>query len=132
MGWPSGDKHTLHHGRVALAQRINNVLTRRIGVGSAVVLTDERFSIRLWPKSLLGCAWFQFAAVVEGSAEVQRCVACAAPFIVTHTDNRRGHRRYCTDSCKQRSYRARRAERAAEPPKRKSARKSQATKKGRK
>ncbi|MCH7644660.1 MAG: hypothetical protein IH974_07460 [Myxococcales bacterium] len=133
-GWPSGDKHALHHGRIALAQRINNVLRRRIGVGSVVALTSERFSIQLWPRTLLGCAWYQFAAVVEGSAEVKRCVACDSPFLVTHRSDRRGHRRYCTDACKQRGYRARRAERATETAKRqrKSARKSRAAKQGRK
>ncbi len=107
QGWP--DTHALHYGRLALAQRINNILTRPGGVGSIVALADERFSIRLWPRSLLGCAWYQFAAVVEGSAELRRCVACEAPFLVTHRSDRRGHRRYCTDACKQRSYRDRRA-----------------------
>jgi hypothetical protein len=135
QGWDPSREHVFHYGRLALSHRINAILMGPMGIGSVVALDRPGvFSVELWPTSLLGAAWFQFAHVVEGSAEVQRCVACASPFIITHTDTRRGHRRYCTDSCKQRSYRARRAERAAEPPKRKrkSARKSQASKKGRK
>jgi hypothetical protein len=130
-GWDPEQEHVFHYGRLALSHRINRFLMGPLGIGSVVALGQPGvFSVELWPKSLLGAAWFQLAHVVEGSAEVQRCVACASPFIVTHTDNRRGHRQYCTDSCKQRSYRARRAKRAAEPPKRQ--RKSARKNKGRK
>jgi predicted nucleic acid-binding Zn ribbon protein len=70
----------------------------------------ERDRIRLfvYPTSLLGAMWIQFARVCEGSATLRRCENCGKWFEVSLEDTgKRRSAKFCSDKCRVESYRDR-------------------------
>ncbi len=56
-------------------------------------------------KNLLGVIWLQFAKAVESNMEYRRCAHCSKPFI-PNLGERGKKKKFCTDACKSKNYRA--------------------------
>lgn len=60
------------------------------------------------PRSLLGGIWTQFAAAVAGNLEFRSCFVCNTWFELSPETNRT-NRMYCSDACRTRAHRKRKA-----------------------
>lgn len=79
-----------------------------------------RSGIQLAPPDLYSLMWFQFARSLAEEAKERACRACGRWFRLVPRD--RGARLFCSDACKMRDYRSRKAE-AEKPQPRKTKRK---------
>lgn len=61
------------------------------------------------PHDLLGALWLQFAESLAGTREHRPCLECGR-WIPVSPDTRRRHVKYCSEACKAKAYRRRRAE----------------------
>jgi hypothetical protein len=61
------------------------------------------------PRSLIGALWLQLAQTIAGSKQYKVCPVCGKLFEASRGANR-SDRLYCTDACKARAYRDRKAE----------------------
>ena len=68
----------------------------------------ERLAIQIVPINLIGAMWLQFATAVEGGHEYGQCEVCKNWFEVTPGSGR-PDKRYCSDACRMRAYRKRKA-----------------------
>lgn len=62
------------------------------------------------PASLLDTLWIQFALAVAGNIEHRQCAVCTTWFEVA-TGSNRADKLFCSDACRMRAYRKRKAER---------------------
>ena len=66
-------------------------------------------SIRVVPRDLWGALWLQFADAVASGARYERCRECTTWFELS-PQAARADRLYCSEGCKQKAYRERKAE----------------------
>ena len=71
-----------------------------------IVQGDCRFKFS--PDSLIGLLWYQLAQAVEGNEEFRQCDDCTTWFRVAPQVARKS-RLYCSDACRSRAYRKRKA-----------------------
>lgn len=65
--------------------------------------------IRLTPTGLLGALWLQFAFAVDGNIDYRQCSECQSWFEIA-PGRGRPEKSYCSDACRMRAYRKRKAE----------------------
>ncbi len=65
-------------------------------------------TVFLEPDSLLTAIWLQFGIAVQENKHFKQCVQCGSWFAV-HPGQARSDRQYCSDSCRYKAYRARKA-----------------------
>lgn len=70
--------------------------------------SEQRMGICIVPTSLLGAMWLQFAEAVSGRKGYGSCPGCGRYFEV-HTENARSDKTYCSEACKSKNYRDRKA-----------------------
>ena len=67
--------------------------------------------IQIVPKNLLTAMWLQLARTIEGNRDHRTCKECGRWFEVSTDDGKvRATREFCSDPCKSRNYRGRKAE----------------------
>jgi hypothetical protein len=67
--------------------------------------------VRVIPRTLLGAMWLQFAWSVDGARSHKPCKECGRWFeISTEDTGKRINREFCSDPCKSKNYRRRKAE----------------------
>jgi hypothetical protein len=67
--------------------------------------------IRIMPRSLIGAMWLQLAQTIDGSRYHKPCKECSRWFEVsTESTGKRINREFCSDACKSKNYRRRKAE----------------------
>jgi len=71
---------------------------------------EDKPSLSFFPKHLLGCLWLQLARAITGNKQFRRCVVCQT-FIEISTDQTgsREGKKTCSDRCRQKLSRERRA-----------------------
>ncbi len=75
-----------------------------------VVMTPDRdrpLALKIIAPTLLGALWLQFMLAVDGQKQYRACATCGQ-FFELDPAVARTNRRYCSDACKSRAYRARR------------------------
>lgn len=70
--------------------------------------SEQRMGIFIIPTSLLGAMWLQFAEAVSGRKGYGSCPGCGRYFEV-HTENARSDKTHCSEACKSKRYRDRKA-----------------------
>lgn len=92
-----------------LLRRVNMAL--HLGVRSHVVPadTDEGFELRITPISLIGAMWLQAAHALSRPKEFRRCPVCGNLIEVARNTGARKDATFCSDPCKSKDYRDRRA-----------------------
>src|SRR5262249_2478813 len=68
------------------------------------------FCMRMVPHHLLGFMWVQFAEAVAGGKEFRQCASCSRWMEIAPGQGR-PEKHYCSDACRMRAYRKRKAER---------------------
>jgi hypothetical protein len=67
--------------------------------------------LQIVPRSLLGAMWLQFAQTIDGKRSHKPCKECSTWFEVSTEDTgKRVNREFCSDPCKSKNYRRRKAE----------------------
>jgi hypothetical protein len=83
------------------------------GATSAQVLYDAdraRRVLRIIPQNLLGAMWLQFAQTIDGNRQHQGCKHCNRWFEISSEETGfRVNRQFCSDACKSKDYRKRKA-----------------------
>jgi hypothetical protein len=94
-----------------LVQRWINQKLR--GVTSPQVLYDPkrgRRVLHIVPQTLLGAMWLQFAQTIDGNRQFRGCKECSRWIEISTDDNGyRINRQFCSDACKSKDYRKRKA-----------------------
>ncbi len=70
----------------------------------------QNWAVNITPDCLLDFLWLQFATAIAGGVRYQSCVECGAWFIVAPGRGRED-KKFCSDACRMRAYRKRKAER---------------------
>ncbi|WP_374712146.1 hypothetical protein [Symbiobacterium terraclitae] len=91
---------------------LEHVINKRLEAYTHAVLEFDagkgRMALRVTAKCLLGALWLQFAQGVEGFKEYRQCGECGTWYELT-PDKNRTNKLYCSNACKQKAYRRRRA-----------------------
>jgi len=98
-GWPSGPvEWALVHLRKWINQQLDLHTTPRL---LRVLSAPEKTPLQLGivPKNLLGAMWLQFARVIEGELQYERCAECGQWFHVKPKGNR-SNTRFCRPACR--------------------------------
>jgi len=85
----------------------------KFAISPRISLDPEKlkFDFGLRPHNLLSAIWLQTALALVGEKDFQRCAWCETPFEVsTGRHGARKNRRYCSDACKMRAWRAKHPE----------------------
>lgn len=88
---------------LALNRRLNRFLDWKMKI---VLGKDQKQTLVGDPQSLLNMMWYQFARSMERGAQFRKCDHCGIWFELTTTRGR-SERAYCSNSCRQKAYRAR-------------------------
>jgi hypothetical protein len=119
LDWlPKGD--LLMRGSFLVQQVVNNHLsggpyerTRWHGEAAAQLCFDRESGthrLQFMPKTLLGAMWLQFARAIDGDRKYRACKECGTWFEVSTADTGfRVNRLFCSDACKSKDYRDRKA-----------------------
>ena len=107
---------SLLEGDVLMAARVRYAILankKLRGESSAQLRIDPiagREVVQVIPRTLLAALWLQFIRGVEGNHLYPKCKECQRPFAVSPEErgNRRS-RKFCSDACKAKNYRARKA-----------------------
>ena len=96
--------------RSAVQHSINRNLRQEVVASLLVERKTGRMRIRHCPLGLLGAMWLQFARMIEGNLTFRACKLCGRHFEVSTSDTgTRVDREFCSDACKSRDYRQRKA-----------------------
>lgn len=102
-------------GWTALGSIINRSLKDNF---ETQILFDEatwRRQIVSYPNSLYACLWYQLAKACEGKdpskgkRPFKQCEECGANYAVSEDAGTRSHRRFCSNKCRLRTHRTRKA-----------------------
>lgn len=97
--------------RIFLSERINWYLRNCTKVGLVFNNDFSQQQLRIIPDDLISAIWYQFANVVAAKSEISACIRCNE-FYIRH--NKRGsEQQYCSNACKTKSYRIRKARKVA-------------------
>jgi hypothetical protein len=118
----TGGADEIERALFALQDLCNERLERRTAFGvtfasdeplpSDLTRMGERMGAllpRAVPHDLLGALWLQFAESLAGAREHRPCLECGR-WIPVSPDTRRRQVKYCSDACRAKAYRRRRAE----------------------
>jgi hypothetical protein len=95
---------------VILQDKINSYLSNAC---RQVLLSDAHsfsFQIKLIPRDLLGFMWVQLAEAVAGGRRFRQCGSCFRWMEIAPGEGR-PEKHYCSDACRMRAYRKRKAKR---------------------
>jgi hypothetical protein len=70
----------------------------------------DSYVLRLVPRDLLGCLWWQFARFVTGQSSYRECGTCGRPMEIATAAGEHGFRsdrEFCSDKCKVKDFRRR-------------------------
>jgi hypothetical protein len=90
--------------RFAVDSHLEGKTTPRLLYSSS---TDS-LAFVLLPETLLHGLWLQFALSIDGNTKFRRCRSCQTWFVIS-PDANRVTREYCSDACRARAYRNRKA-----------------------
>lgn len=93
---------------VAHVHQILNSWLQNAVVPSVVVAASDSLKLQWRPLHLLGAMWLQFALAVDSHKQFRPCANCGTWFEIS-ADGSRASRQYCSDACRMRAYRARKA-----------------------
>jgi predicted nucleic acid-binding Zn ribbon protein len=101
---------------VALARAlVTTEIMRNLSAGVAPVIEPHPSvawgELRFVPATLIDAVWLQFAEAVCGDKNFRECLVCGKPFEIS-PDVARTNKLLCSDSCKMRAYRQRKAKSA--------------------
>ena len=100
------ERGVLRAGLFIVQDLINEGLRTR--VHERLMWADDRLAISLIPSNLIGALWLQFAHSVAADVDFAKCVECGTWFEVAPGSGR-PDKRYCSDACRMRAYRKRKA-----------------------
>jgi hypothetical protein len=113
-----GDFHALAdhgHFRTILTRMLQEWINSRLTDACSPALLWEpngrSFQIRMVPHDLIGFMWVQFAEAVAGGKEFRQCASCAR-WMEIAPGRGRPEKSYCSDACRMRAYRKRKAQRS--------------------
>ena len=89
----------------------NRMLTTRASPRLLWDTEPDRLSLHLVPRNLLGALWLQFARAIDGNREFRQCRQCYT-WLELSPEIARTNRKYCTDACRLRAFRARKEDQA--------------------
>lgn len=91
---------------------IVNIIEAHLSGHSIIVFDFEPHSdhamVLIEPDNLLSAMWLQFAIAIEEGKQYRRCKYCRTWFGI-HPGTSRSDRQYCSDSCRYKAYRERKA-----------------------
>jgi hypothetical protein len=100
--------------RTILARLLQDVTNKMLTRGSSPALLWEpnalSFDIKMVPHDLIGFMWAQFAEAVAGGKGFRKCASCAQWMEIAPGQGR-PEKSYCSDACRMRAYRKRKAQR---------------------
>lgn len=77
------------------------------------IASTGRFRLALEPQSLIGCLWLQAAMALSERKQLRRCIGPGCSQVIEisldHPIGRRTDAQFCSDACRARDYRGRRA-----------------------
>jgi endogenous inhibitor of DNA gyrase (YacG/DUF329 family) len=91
-------------------QVVNSALREMAAPRLRWVAAERSYRLALEPLSLIGALWLQAAASVSDPKTFRRCPTCGRPIEISRFGGARTDAMFCSDACKSRDYRARRAE----------------------
>jgi hypothetical protein len=98
---------------------VQRVLNRRLAASvEARALWDgqgQAMTLHFVPRDILGGLWLQFAQAFTGDKQYERCRTCGEWFEVSK-DAARTNRRFCSNACRQTSYRERKKAKKGKKP----------------
>jgi hypothetical protein len=101
--------------RTVLARMLQDLANQMLSNACSPVLLWEpnalSFQIKMVPHHLVGFTWVQFADAVVGGKDFWQCASCARWMEIGPGQGRR-EKTYCSDACRMRAYRKRKAHRA--------------------
>lgn len=106
---PSNFKELAHEAMAAIRHEINVQMLHRVPVQLRYVQESDRLALSVWPTTLRGALWLQFAREVDGNKRYARCGYCGGWFEF-NPDTARTNKRYCSPSCRVRGWRKAKAE----------------------
>lgn len=94
--------------KMYLTHRVNWHLKDRTGI--AIIHSQNDLSLqelRIVPDNLISAIWYEFSNSIAAGSEIKRCSQCTEFYV---RRNKRGsEQRYCSNACKTKSYRMRKA-----------------------
>lgn len=109
----SEDKSDLHKVALKILQNTTNEqLSGRLSANLSPQSDSGELVLSLRPTSLIGAIWLQFAQAVSNHTEFRRCTVCGSWMEISENASRRD-KSYCSDACRMRAYRARKASKPA-------------------
>lgn len=91
---------------------VNDQIEGRVSPRLVWNVERGRLEFRLVPESLLAAMWLQFASAVERGARFRQCAECDDWFELA-VGRARHDKAYCSDACRHKAFRRRRAEEQA-------------------
>jgi hypothetical protein len=86
----------------------NSWLSRACSPALLAEPNDGSFQLKMIPHDLIGFMWVQFAEAVAGGKEFRQCASCARWMEIAPGQGR-PEKVYCSDACRMRAYRKRKA-----------------------
>jgi hypothetical protein len=105
--------HTASSGSHFLQRFIDAHLSPHAAPSVTVRSDPTDFALSITPKNLLGALWLQVAQAVTGNLQHRECEeqTCRQWFEVsTRLEGKRKNREYCSDACRQKTYRRRKGQ----------------------
>ncbi len=102
------DRNPRLAARYVLHDLIDRGLKSRVSPTMHVPEQQIASEISFKPNGLIGALWLQFALAVDGNTEFDRCTQCSEWFELGPGSGR-PDKRYCSDACRMRAYRKRKA-----------------------
>jgi endogenous inhibitor of DNA gyrase (YacG/DUF329 family) len=88
----------------------NVVLAKTVPPFSQLSPQTGRIDLKLQPSSLIGAPWLQASLALVKQAEFRRCLSCGTPIEISTSGGARTDAMFCSDRCKSRDFRKRKAE----------------------
>ena len=97
----------------SFAPSLQGIVNECLAATTAPYLTWSQrvgsFDLRLSPRSLIGALWLQAALAITERKVFRNCLVCGRPIEISRSGGARTDAMFCSNSCKSRDYRARRA-----------------------
>lgn len=91
-------------------RRLNTALHLSVRTHLVEADSDEGYNLRIRPISLIGAMWLQTGQALTRPKEFRRCVTCQTLIEVSRETGARSDAMFCSDACKSKDLRQRRAE----------------------
>jgi hypothetical protein len=98
--------------RLILAKMLQNLTNKMLSNASSRALLWEpnggSFQLKFVPHNLIGFLWAQFSEAVAGGKKFRQCASCTRWMEIAPGQGR-PEKNYCSDACRMRAYRKRKA-----------------------